>query len=309
VGRDSTKEDLAVARRAAREHGVLGIDELRDCGLSTQRISIRARNGRLHRLYPGVYAVGHDGLSARGRYLAAVKASGADAVLSHRSAADLWGFLNEDSSRFPHVTIPTTCRRRVTGIRMHRTTPLRHDEWLTYERIRVTTPVRTVIDLAAELTPPLLRDVIRKAIGTRRLRMPQLLRALPTVGPRPGIRKLRRVIADGVPTRSELEDVLLDLISEGGFVPPNVNVALNLDGRRVIPDFRWPSARLIVEADGAAWHDNAVARAGDIERQRLLEAHGERIVRVNWRQAIGEPRRTRRRLLEAGAPLRRDRGA
>jgi very-short-patch-repair endonuclease len=105
-----------------------------------------------------------------------------------------------------------------------------------------------------------------------------------------------------VPTRSELEDAVLELIVRGGLASPDVNVPLQLDGRRVIPDFRWREQRLIVEADGAAWHDSRVAREDDAERQALLELHGERVLRVTWAQAIGQPRRTLARMIAAGAP-------
>jgi very-short-patch-repair endonuclease len=294
--------DIAVAERAEGEHGVLDVDELRECGLTSQTISIRARNGRLHCLYRGVYAVGHAGVSVKGRFLAAVKACGEGAVLSHRSAAVLWGFMDEDEC-LPEVTVPARSHRYPRGIRLHRPVELRDDEWLILERIRVTTPVRTIIDLAGDLNAHLLRDVLRRAIGTRRVRFQQLIRALSRVGGRPGVRKLRRVIADGVPTRSELEDIVLHLLNEGGFEEPRVNVALVLDGRRVVPDFRWPSAQVVVEADGKDWHDNPIARAADRERQRLLEAHGESVVRVTWSQAVAQPARTRGRIAAAGAPL------
>jgi hypothetical protein len=60
---------------------------------------------------------------------------------------------------------------------------------------------------------------------------------------------------------SELEDAVLDLIIAGGLQPPDVNVPLHLNGRTVIPDFRWPAHHLVLEADGAAWHDNPTASA------------------------------------------------
>ena len=96
--------------------------------------------------------------------------------------------------------------------------------------------------------------------------------------------------------------MVLDLILAVGFARPDVNAPVVIDGRRVIPDFRWPEAHLIVEADGAAWHSGAAAAAADAERQELLEAHGERVERVSWQQAIAEPEATRKRLERAGAP-------
>src|SRR3954465_3786208 len=82
--------EARLARWARGEHGVLATAELLACGLSHAGIHRRVRAGRLHRLYPGVYAVGHAALSREGHLLAAVKACGPGAVLSHHSAAELW---------------------------------------------------------------------------------------------------------------------------------------------------------------------------------------------------------------------------
>ncbi len=114
---------------------------------------------------------------------------------------------------------------------------------------------------------------------------------------------MKRILARALPTRSELEEVVLDLIVAGGFEPPDVNVPLKLDGRIVIPDFRWPKQKLVIEADGARWHDNALARADDAERQALLERHGETVLRIRWDQATAHRGAARERMLDAGAPL------
>ena len=109
----------AVAQLAARQWGVLSLDELRSCGLSRDAVESRVRNGHLHPLYRGVYAVGHANLTREGAFLAAVKACGPNAVLSHFSAAALYGLVRWDD-RYPEVT--TTAKRRHRGIRIHRTT-------------------------------------------------------------------------------------------------------------------------------------------------------------------------------------------
>ena len=88
----------------------------------------------------------------------------------------------------------------------------------------------------------------------------------------------------------------------GGLAHPDVNVVLWLCGRQVVPDFRWPEHRFVVEADGAAWHDNQLAREDDAERQALLEADGERVLRVTWDQVIARPGQTLSRIRAAGAP-------
>ena len=123
------------------------------------------------------------------------------------------------------------------------------------------------------------------------------------LGRRPGVGNLARIVATGpAPTRSVLEDVLLDLLLRGGLAHPDVNVPLILAGQRVIPDFRWAEQHLVVEADGAAWHDHKLAREDDAARQALLEAHGERVVRVTWDQAVARPAQTLSRIRAAGAP-------
>jgi hypothetical protein len=135
-----------------------------------------------------------------------------------------------------------------------------------------------------------------------------LVEILERLGNRRGTRKLRLILADGpAPTRSVLEDVVLDLILGAGLESPDVNKPLFLEGRRVVPDFRWSAEKLIVEADSVTWHDNKVAREDDAARQALLEAHGERLVRVTWQQAVARTSETAARIREAGAPLRIER--
>ena len=293
---------MQVARRAAAQWGVLSLAELRECGLSPSAVRARVRRGWLHRIHSGVYAVGHPNVILQGRFLAAVKACGPTARLSHRSAAALFGFVDWDERR-PEVTIVGTSPRVRPGLRVHRTSALGLRDMLTEQGIPVTSPARTLLDLASQLTYRPFRRAVRQAHARRRVSVRQLAEVLARPGPRCGRANLARIVATGqVPTRSELEDAVLELIVRGGLASPDVNVPLQLDGRRVIPDFRWREQRLIVEADGAAWHDSRVAREDDAERQALLELHGERVLRVTWAQAIGQPRRTLARMIAAGAP-------
>jgi hypothetical protein len=170
--------------------------------------------------------------------------------------------------------------------------------------IPVTSPARTLVDLAAVASEKLLRTAVRRALAKRRVSMRQLVAARRRLGPRRGSARLDRVLTTAAPTRSELEDVVLDLIVDAGFVHPEVNAPLLLAGRRLVPDFRWPEHQVVVEADGRAWHDNPIARADDAERQALLEDHGERVLRVSWRQAVTKPAETAARIDAAGIPRR-----
>lgn len=257
------------------------------------------RRGRLHRLHRGVYAVGHRSLPLEARFLAAVKACGPGAVLSHFSAAALYELVRWDD-RHPEITAPTG--RTHSGIRVHRSAMLEARDTTRHKGIPVTTPARTLVDLAATFEPPALRRVVRQA-QTNLTTVRQILETLDRLGPRRGVTKLRRILATGpAPTRSELEDTVLDLILAGGLAHPAVNVPIRLNGRRIIPDFRWPAQHLVIEADGAEWHDNRLAREDDAERQALLEAHGERVIRVTWSQAIARRAETLERIRAAGAP-------
>jgi very-short-patch-repair endonuclease/predicted transcriptional regulator of viral defense system len=294
-----TRLDARVARLAAEQFGVVSADDLRRCGLSYKAVEVRVASGRLHVVHRGVYAVGHRNVPLEGRFLAAVKACGPNAVLSHFSAAAFYELVRWDD-RYPEVTAPAARTHR--GIRTHRSSMLEGHDVTRHKGIPITTPARTLVDLAGTLGYRPLRRAVREAQRTR-VSTRQLLDTLNRLGPRRGVTKLAGILATGhAPTRSELEDAVLDLILAGGLRQPDVNAPLTIDGRRVIPDFRWPDQRLVIEADGAAWHENRLAREDDAERQALLEAHGERVLRITWAQAIGRRAQTIERLRAAGAP-------
>lgn len=295
--------DERVARLAARQWGVVSAVDLRACGLSKSEIATRVRRRWLHPLHRGVFAVGHLNLPREGRYLAAVKASGPGAVLSHRSAAALWGFV-ERYEGLPEVTVTASRTPRHRGVRAHRTTGLdRAKDVREWRGIPVTSPARTLIDIAAQVSFRELRSAVRRAQSLKLVRLDELVDVLARHPRRPGSRALARVVATGpAPTRTVLEDVVLDLILRGELAHPDVNVPMHLEGREVVPDFRWPRAHVVVEADGAAWHDHKLAREDDAERQARLEAHGERVIRVTWDQAVQRPAETLARLRAAGVP-------
>ena len=220
------RPDVRVARAAAGQWGVLSLDELFACGLSRGAVSGRVLNGRLHLIHRGVYAVGHANLSLEGRFLAAVKACGAGAVLSHHSAAALWGFMQWEE-RHPEVTVVGTAARRAPGPahppnaeprprRPH--PPPRHPRHLARPhpprpRGHARPPSRCAPPPAApsRSTASTCASSPRPSPATRRR----------------GAARLAQIIATGpAPTKSELEDVVLDLILRGGHVHPDVNVAL-----------------------------------------------------------------------------------
>lgn len=294
-----TRPDERVARLAAEQWGVVSADELRRCGLSLKAVFDRTRSGYLHPIYRGVYAVGHPNLPLEGRFLAAVKACGPTAVLSHFSAATLYGLVRWDD-RYPEVTTTTTRSHR--GIRTHRSSMLDVQDVTRRHNIPITTPARTLVDLAATFDYRTLRRTVREA-QRKLVTIRQIVETQQRLGPRRGSANLTRILATGhAPTRSELEDTVLDLLLTAGFQRPDVNRPLTMQGRTIVPDFRWPEQRLIIEADGAEWHDDRLTREDDAEKQALLEAHGERVLRITWQQAIARHSQTLERIRAAGAP-------
>lgn len=287
---------------AAASEGVLDVGELRSCGLDRHAIALRDRNGRLHRLHHGVYAVGHPNVSLTGRFIASFKACHGHAALSHRAAAAHLGITAWVEGDI-ELTALDGFDHDHEGIDVHRSAFITRDDCMTQDGMLVTKPTWTVVALAAVLPRHELRAITRAALGSHLTSVRGILELLDRLGPVRGSRVLRDILARGLPTWSELEDVMLGVILTGGFAMPDVNKAVRLNGRRVVPDFRWPEAKVVLEADGARWHGDALARADDAERQALLEAHGDMVLRARWDQATLRPAEVHRMLEDAGAPI------
>jgi hypothetical protein len=291
--RDSTTpRDVRLAELAARQHGVVGVEDLRALGFDRDAIARRVASGRLHRLHRGVYAVGHTVLSRNGAYLAAVLACGPDAVLSHRSAAALWGLRPSDAPRID-VTVPHTSGFRTTrAIVVHR--PLRTPDPMTHAGVPVTTPGRTLADLALGVPRRQLENAVEAA---ERLRL-----HVEIDDDHPGARRLRAAANADLPfTRSELEDAFIEVCERCDISRPPVNSIQ--EGVEV--DFCWPAHRLIVETDGHAHHGTRAAFERDRARDAQLTALGWRVVRLTERQIREEPERVAallERLLSARSP-------
>lgn len=303
----ATRPDVCVARRASTQHGVVAKRQLRQCGLDGKAIANRVRRGHLHPIFRGVYAVGHDGLTSTGRFAASVLACGEGAVLSdHAAGAHLELRTGDDDRRTcnggdrrPQVTVPRAGGRKIDGIRVHRRNLDARDVW-TRDGIRVTSPARTILDMAATMSAAELRRMVRQAQAERRVNMRQLLDVLARHRGHRGAGRLRAVIADGAtPTRSVLEDHVLDLIVQAGIERPEINAQLVLGDRPIEPDMLWRRHWLVVECDGRRWHCGALAQEDDAERQALLEAHGYRVLRITWNQAVHHPQQTVARIRAA----------
>jgi very-short-patch-repair endonuclease len=252
------------AEIAATQHGVITYLQLLHAGLSKGAVDRRVRNARLHRIHRGVYAVGHAGLSNEGRWKAAVLACGKGAVLSHRSAAELWKLLEPRIGTI-HVTVADTGgRRRRRGLAIHRSSSLTDADRTRIDGIALTTSARTIADLRRAGNEADLRRALAQA-SFKRL----------DVGEE---RSEER-------SRSELERRFLRFCHGNRLELPLVNAAL---GPYAV-DFHWPQAKLVVETDGWRAHRGRQAFEDDRARDVYLRSRGYEVLRFTWRQLEKDP--------------------
>jgi very-short-patch-repair endonuclease len=300
-----------IGRIADGQHGLVTLEQLRGVGISKDAAYQRAKAGRLHRVHEGVYAVGHSLLTQEGCWLAAVLASGASAVLSHCSAAALWGIRTDDHGAVD-VTAPNRRGRHASGIDAHRYS-LPESDWTTVRGIRCTTVERTLLDLAGIVPLWQLRKALAEAEVLRIVDLSTLRALLRRSRGRRGVARLRSLLDELRPetkrTRSELERMFLRMCHKGGIPTPEVNVSLHISGRRLKPDFLWRDAGLIIEADSLRFHDTHSAFQHDRRREQLLQLAGWRVSRCTWEQVEREPKRlaqTIEALIAQQNPRRRD---
>jgi very-short-patch-repair endonuclease len=278
------RPDRRVVALAGREHGVVTSAQLIEAGLTPKAIAHRVKSGWLVRLHRGVFLVGP--LEAPlSRAKAAVLAAGEGAVLSHLAAAAVWEFLAPRPGPID-VTLPGRNARNRPGIRLNRVTRLHPADITRRHDLPVTSPARTVLDLATRLTPHHLARAINEAQVQRRLTPHSLNEQFKRYPNHRGTAALRAATTtDPAFTRSEAERRLLDLIRAARLPQPRTNVRV----RSHEVDFLWSDQRLIVEVDGFAFHSTRAAFERDRIRDADLIAAGYRVIRVTWRQLTDAP--------------------
>ena len=249
--------DLEIARLAGRQDGVVTRVQLLAAGLSSTGIDRRVAARRLFVIYRGVYAVGHDALSDRGRIRAALLAV-PRAIASHATAA----YLHELILTLPAVlelVVRGRAGRSRPGLTIHETT--RPVDACHVQGLPLTVPSRTLQDLGFPERPT------REALALRLIRPEDV----------PG--------EATAPTRSVLERRMLRLIRAAGLPEPLVNHPV---GPYVV-DFAWPQHGVLVETDGWATHGYRAAFERDRARDAHLSALGYVVLRFTWRQVSAEP--------------------
>jgi len=289
-----TADGRRLPKLAAAQHGVIARAQLRGLGMRDDAIDHAVRAGRLHRVFRGVYAVGHQNIGERGRLRAVTLACGAEAVISHRSAGALLGLLDRGPVVID-VIAGGDRGRHIDGIRFHRVRPPRRDEVGTVAGIPCTSPARTLVDLAGTVGDWTLRSCFERAAQKKHLDIPAIEASMDPG--RRGNRSLRALIdawrkaapvAKQGRLKSPLEAKVLPLLLARNHPAPLLNAPVEIAEGRIEVDFLWPEHRFALEADSRDFHATPIAFERDRWRDRELLRAGYATLRVTHRQAERE---------------------
>jgi hypothetical protein len=275
--RDFSAIRIKTSRIADRQYGHVTRQQLLELGVPSQTVVRWIANGRLTPVHAGVYAVGHAQHSAPAKAMAAVLACGDRAVLSHDSAAALWGI-----RRWPQVP-EVTCalERRRPNIRTHRTETLSTRDVRRHHNIRVTSPSRTILDIQTRLTDPQLTRAINELRLHEHLKATELARLLSR-----STRIANLVDPTQNPTRSGKEDDFVRFCRDHGLPIPRTNVMLFGHERDAV----FEPEKVIVEIDTWATHKSHQSFRSDRKRDALAAEHGYLTIRVIAEVLAGHPR-------------------
>jgi very-short-patch-repair endonuclease len=270
-------------------------------GFNARAIEHRVARGRLHLVMRGVYAVGWPRLTPKRRWMAAVLACGDDAVLSHRSAAALWG-IGTERRGIVDVSVRRRCELRRPGLRVRGRPALAREDIVRRDGIPVTAPARTLVDLATELEPIRVERTVNEADKLDLIDPEALREELEAYSGQPGAPALRRVL-DRHSFRlsdSDLEIFFRPIAARAGL--PSFLTKQIVNGWEV--DFYWPDLGLVVETDGLRYHRTPSTQTRDARRSRSHALAGMTPLRFTHYEIKHEPARVRAELSRAARMLR-----
>ena len=260
--------------------------------MSGSAISRARMAGRLHRVHPGVYAVGHSALTIEGRFAAALLYLGPGAALSHATAAWWWGLLAAEPFSI-QVSVPRR-RNPIRGVKIHQP---RNLDRVFHRRLPVTPIPRTLLAVASLVPVRALRRALAEAEYLRLVDLDEVAAVLRRG--QPGSAALRAALRGHRPelarTRSALEERFLELCESFAIPIPEINV--RVCGLEV--DALWRDGRLVVELDGGAAHGKPAAIARDRRRELALREGSFQVQRYSWPPVTEEPERVAADVLAA----------
>jgi very-short-patch-repair endonuclease len=284
---------------AERQHGVISRAQLLELGFTKSAIRHRLADGRLHPLRSGVYAVGRPAVDRKGEWMAAVLACGEGAILSHASAGALWGVIHDKP--LIDVTVPESRHPRQAGVRTHRASKLAPPDVATRDGIHVTSPIRTLMDLATCCSSKRHEAAVNAADKLDLVDPERLRSAIEGRAGERGVAVLRKLLdrRTFVLTDSELERRFLPIARAAGLPKPETRRVVN--GFRV--DFLWRDLGLVVETDGLRYHRTPSQQARDRTRDNAHAASGLTTLRFTHAQVRYESDGVRRTLLAVARRL------
>jgi very-short-patch-repair endonuclease len=294
TSRDSESADLAIGRLAASQHGVFSRAQAHALGVSSRQIQRRVSQGRWDSPLPTVYRIIGSGDPRQGAMAAALWA-GDGALVSHGAAGVHWGIDGVRGPK-PELWVPAPRNPRSEKVVVHRGERLDRADRTTLGAMPITTPIRTLIDVAGRLEDDRLlaamESVFRRGLGTPD-RLAARLRALRDSG-RPGAGRLGTLLearGDGAPLESVLEAKVWRLLTSSALPRPVRQRWVTTPGGRYRLDFAWPERKLALECDGWEHHGGTAAFGKDRERLSELVSIGWRVLLITWRMSTQQPRR------------------
>jgi predicted transcriptional regulator of viral defense system len=272
----TSRKELHVARFVAHRQRLITAEELREAGISAWTTTRWVKRGRLRREHRGVYVYGGGELSQEGKFVAALLAIGDDSLLSHIPAAVLQAFWPYGIPSVVDVTVPRQLRSR-RGIRVHSVSELPPSAVTTVGGgIPVTTPARTVVDLAGTLrSDRAFRRMVHEAQVQEKLTFAELAveveRTPANVKGR--ARLMIELTAGPTRTRSSLEEWGVDFLRARNFPQFTTNARLAGLPFWVEVDVFFPDYGLVIELDGDKYHDTPWRREHDAYKRQLITDH------------------------------------
>jgi very-short-patch-repair endonuclease len=284
----SGTRDQRVAAIAERQRGRVRRTQLASAGISDGTVARMVARGFLRREHLGVYAVGPELDVPWGREASALLAFADGCVLSHHSAAALWGLPIAPGEHPIEVTIPNGQAGARVGVVVHRTGTLLPRDVRIHLGLPVTSPARTVLDLAGSLSARALERAVDEGLVTRIVSEAQLRDVVARSSGRRGAGMLKAILGREGPstrTRSEAEEGFLALVRQAGLPAPEVNARAH--GYEI--DFLWRAQRVALEIDSWSFHRTRSAFERDRRKGAVLSAAGLSVVRATAVQVSDEP--------------------
>lgn len=283
----------AIARVACVQHGLITRTQALAAGLTEGQIRRRIRQGEWLAVRPGVYAIAGAPPAWHQTVLAATLAAEPRAWASHHTAGVLWGFPGITADGID-VLIDEARRLRLPGVTAHRSSSLFSADLGRCQRIAVTAPARTLVDLSAGVTVPQLGQILDDALRRRIVRLEPFRRCVARLEAGPGRRTtaihevLGRQLPGYEPLDSDLETYVLRLIAASGMDLPVQQYRVRLGGRTYRIDLAYPDIKLAIELDGWTVHGSRSAFDDDRVRANALTVAGWTILRFTSCSSDGE---------------------